>query len=376
MGCHQLIHITSIDEFRTAAPSWDNLWWRSEVTIPTARAELLAQWVEQFAPQADFHALAVENQGKWVAAMLMVRVKIGRVLDVGAMPVNAWAPGGGLLLDANTETDVALDILVAAIRGFPWQWLWLDDVPLNALSWKAFQRAISRAGMASDILERYQVGLIKIDRNWEACRKHWSRSHRQSMAKAARRLAKEGDVDFQMYSMLRPEEVEPLLHKGFEVEDRSWKGEAGSSVFKRGMFGILVQQAKQLAKWGQLELSFLELNARPIAFSYGFNAKGVHHPNKIAYDPEYAHFSPGQLLFYHILERLYHDPERRAIDCSGEMSEATSRWRPTTYTIGQLVVAPRRLLGRMSLYVYKHCWPYVRHLRRRFSSGQRRHSQR
>jgi CelD/BcsL family acetyltransferase involved in cellulose biosynthesis len=372
MGCHQLIHITSIDEFRTAAPSWDNLWWRSEITMPTARAELLAQWIEQFAPQADFHMLAVENQGKWVAAMLMVGVKIGRVLNVGAMPVNAWVPGGGLLLDANAETDVALDLLVGATRGLPWQWLWLEGVPLNAPRWKAFQRAISRAGMASDVLERYQAGLIKIDRNWEAYRKRWSRNHRQNMAKAARRLAKEGDVDFQMYSMLGPEEVEPLLRKGFEVEDRSWKGEAGSSVFKRGMFEFLVRQAKQLARWGQLELSFLELNARPIAFFYGFNAKGVYHPCKIAYDPEYAPFSPGQLLFYHILERLHHDPERRAIDCSGEMSEATSRWRPTTYTIGQLVVAPRRLLGRMSLHVYTHCWPYIRHLRRRFSSGGHR----
>ena len=46
----RLMHLRSVEELRGAAADWDDLWWRSEAALPTARAELLAQWVEQFKP--------------------------------------------------------------------------------------------------------------------------------------------------------------------------------------------------------------------------------------------------------------------------------------------------------------------------------------
>ena len=68
MGRPRLVQIDSLAGLRAAAADWDDLWWRSEVTMPTCRAELVAGWVEQFAPRADFRALVVEDQGQWVAA--------------------------------------------------------------------------------------------------------------------------------------------------------------------------------------------------------------------------------------------------------------------------------------------------------------------
>jgi len=44
--------ITSVDELRDNADAWDDLWLRSDVETPTARAELLEQWLEYFAPGA------------------------------------------------------------------------------------------------------------------------------------------------------------------------------------------------------------------------------------------------------------------------------------------------------------------------------------
>ncbi len=63
MARQRIIHLNSIDDLRSAAPAWDDLWWRSDVALPTARAELLAQWLERFAPHRDFHAFAVEEDG-------------------------------------------------------------------------------------------------------------------------------------------------------------------------------------------------------------------------------------------------------------------------------------------------------------------------
>jgi len=364
----QLLHLTSLVEVRAAAPAWDDLWWRSEVTMPAARAELVAQWVEQFAPRADFHALVVEDQGKWIAALPLVGRAVAHVLRAGTVPANAWVQRGGLLLDAGVETDAALDLLVAATRDLPWHLLWMDEVPLHSPSWKAFRRAVARAGMASALHDRYEVGRVEIDHNWEAYRGRWSRGHRRRMVGAARQFAKAGGVTFEVNSLVKPEEVELWLRDGFDVEDRSWKGEAGSSVFRRGMFDFFVRQARTLARWGQLELAFLKCGDRSVAFSYGMNAKGVYHMLKTAYDPEYASCSPGQFLVYNMLETLHREPRRRALDFLGEM-EWQRRWKPATYKIGEVLVAPRRLLGSAALYAYRDCWPLIRRLKKRLRTS-------
>ena len=126
------------------------------------------------------------------------------------------------------------------------------------------------------------------------------------------------------------------------------------------MFRFFVRQAEQLAHWGQLETAALRLDGRMLAFVYGFRAKGVYFAHKIGYDPRFAAFSPGQLLFYHILEQLHSDGETRALDFMGPMNQSLSRWRPATYGVGRVALAPRRWLGRAAMYAYQHWWRPLR----------------
>jgi len=356
----RVLHLTSPEDLRRAAPAWDDLWWRSDVTRPTARAELVAQWIEQFAPRAPFHALVVEADGQWVAALPLVCVTRCRLVRAGALPSNEWSPAGELLLDADSQADAVLDVLVSAVRRLPWPLLWLEQIPVQSRHWKALLEAMQRAAVATDYRHRWHVPLIEIDHDWQACQQRWSKKHHCKMLKAARHLAEKGEVQFVMHSQLAPQEVEPWLRRAFEVEDRSWKGEAGSSVLRTpGMFEFFLRQAEQLAQWGQLEISFLELTGRPVAFVYGFAAKGVSYWHKIGYDPQYRCSTPGQLLQYHILERFHDEPERRAVDCMGPLSDALSKWQPATYPVGRLLVAPRRVLGRLLLHARKHWWPRI-----------------
>jgi CelD/BcsL family acetyltransferase involved in cellulose biosynthesis len=369
----RLVQIASVDQLSAAAPAWDDLWRRSESTLPTLRARLVAQWVRQFAPRAEFHALAVEDQGQWVAALPLVRRKVARLIDAGTLPLNEWSPSGDLLLDSTVRTDTVLDLLVAALVELPWGLWWLDEVAVDAPRWRAFIAAAARAAIAVHYQEQLRIGRIEIDHDWDAYQHRWSRKHRQQMARHARRLAERGEVRFSLLSQLAPEEVAGWMRLGFEVEDRSWKGPAGTSVLRTpGMLDFFTRQAEELARWGLLELAFLECGGRPVAFSYGQSAKGVYHSLKVGYDPEYAGCSPGQLLRYYLYRRLYGDPPGptgvtpvprwRAIEYITP-SEAHWKWKPTTYSVGRLVIAPRRLLARAALHAYRHYWPFVRRLR-------------
>lgn len=363
MSQPRLVQIDSVATLRAAASAWDDLWRRSDVSMPTCRAELLAQWVEQFSPRAEFRALAVEDQGQWAAALPLVGCKVGRVIAAGGMPSNPWVSSGELLLDPAADLERVLDLLVAAMRRLPWSLLWLDEAVLDASRWTALQQALSRAAIPSLIHQRYQVAWLPIEHDWETYRQTWSGKHRQKMARCWRRLEETGDVHLVTLTEFAPAEVETWVRRGFEIEDRSWKGPTGSSVLRvPSMFGCFVRQAQQLAQWGQLELSFLQCGQQPIAFAYGSSAKGVYHSCKIGYDPDYAAFSPGQLLRYCMLRQFHSNPERKALDCQGPLTDAHLKWRPAYYTIGRLAVAPG-CVGRALLGAYRYGWPYARRLR-------------
>jgi len=368
-----LVQIDCLADLRAAAPAWDDLWWRSDATLPTLRAELLAQWIEHFAPRADFRALVVVDQGQWVAALPLVRRTVARLFPAGTLPSNEWTGSGDLLLQPDAPTDAVLDLLVSAVRELPWPLLWLDGAALDAPRWLALHQALLRAGITSDRRVHYQVARIEIVHDWQAYRQNWSRKHRQKMSWSVRHLEQQGEVQLVSLPDLPSERVELWLQRGFEVEDRGWKGREGTSVLRTPlMFPFLVRQARQLAHWGQLELEFLQCAGRPIAFAYGMSAKGVFHSCKIGYDPDYAAYSPGQVLRYFMLERFHGDPQRCWLDCQGPLSDAHAAWRPEGYPIGRLMVAPGQLPGRVFLWAYRHLWSPARRLCGRSDSVQER----
>jgi CelD/BcsL family acetyltransferase involved in cellulose biosynthesis len=355
---YRLIEIASIDQLRAAAASWDDLWRRSDATLPTLRAELVAQWLEHFAPQNDFRALVVENQGQAVAALPLFGRKLAGLVPAVGMPSNEWSSCGDLLLDPTADADAAVDLLVAALRRLPWPLAWFDEAPLETRRWQSLQQAFARAAVATDRRVHYRVGYVEIGPDWEAYRQTWSGKHRQKMAWATRQTQQIGDLEFVLRSRLAPESVGQWLRRGLEIEDRSWKGQAGSSVLRTpGMFRFFLRQAEQLARWDALELGFLRCGEHEVAFVYGMNAKGVFHSCKIGYDPQYARLSPGQLLRYCLLEQLHAGTQCRQLDFQGPMTDAHRVWKPATYAVGRLSAAPGPLLGRLLLRTYQRVRP-------------------
>lgn len=361
----RLIHLTSLADLRAKAAAWDGLWEASDVTCPMARAELVAQWVEWFAPDLPFHALVVEEAGRWVAALPLVETRRLRLVRAGTMPVNSWGPGARFLLDPCCHIERVLDRLVAGVSELPWPVLWLDMAPLDAFPWPALPAAFARAGLPCSLLDRYQAPWLEIDHDWEAFTHRWAKSHRAMIRRRLRHLTEFGEVRFETQSVFEEATLDRQLHRGFEIEDRSWKGRAGSSVLSQGMYPFFLRQSRELARRGQLHLAFLECSGRPIAFFHGGVAKGVYHGWKIGYDEAYARFSPANLLMYHLLQDLWADPAYRALDLLGEITDAQKHWRPTTYRVGRLVAATRpHLRGRSVVYVHQHWWPQVRRVRR------------
>ena len=312
-----------------------------------------------FRPRARFRALVVEHEGQWLAALPLLGRRIARILPAGATVGNPWSTCADLLWDTARTADAEIgDVLAEAMARLPWQLLWLDGAALDAPQWRAMQFALDRAGTTAVCRRRWLTGRLPIDQHWPACQERWSSRHRRNLARGLERLAAAGDATFEVADHLGAAGSRAPLREAFAVEDAGWKGAAGTSVLHTpGMFDFFLRQARQLAHWGQLALAVLRCDGRPVAFSYGLAAKGVFHSWKVGYDARYADCSPGQLLRYHLIEWLHADGRYEALDFCGPLNEAQARWRPDTYTVGRLIVAPRRWLRRWALRAYACCRP-------------------
>jgi CelD/BcsL family acetyltransferase involved in cellulose biosynthesis len=358
-------HFSSVDELLASAAAWDDLWLRSGVALPTARAALVAHWVRRLAPQQHFHALAVECDGRFLAALPLVESRLRRLVKVGRLPYNDWSWAGDLLLDPAATPEV-LDRLIDGVLELSLPMLWFDGVPLSQPHWQRFLDALQRRGIEYQRHERFRIGLVDLTQDWAAYQAAWSGNFRRQMRKMTRRADELGGVALAVHRPASATELAHRLQLGFEVEDHSWKGRDGTSVLKSpDMHQYLCEQAELLRTLGHLELVFLEFDGKPIAFEYGLLSKRSYFSPKVGYDEAYSHLSPGQLLRLKMMERFFADPARETWDFLGPLVEATERWTTGTYAIERLVVATRGISGRLALRAYRDWWPAVRRLRER-----------
>jgi CelD/BcsL family acetyltransferase involved in cellulose biosynthesis len=369
----RLRQLHSADELRQSAAAWDDLWQRSDVASPAVRAELVALRVDYLASRSAFRGMVVEYDGRMVAALPLVNRRLKGVLNVGALPCNCWMAGGALLLDPAVDTAAALDCLMPAIADLPWPLLWLDQVSFNDSNWQAFRSAAARAGLAVSVREHYQIGQVEIGDDWE----HYTTrklkgDHRRKINRLVRKLDEAGGAELKIYRAMTPDQVDELLRRGFEVEDRSWKRAEGTSVLRNpAIFEQYRREAHVLARLGLLELIFLEHRGQPIAFVYGWNAKGVHFLAKVGYDESFARFAPGQQLLLRLLESYHSDPSMRLLDFAGPYVDFHKVWTGRSYPVGPLVVATPRLVARGLFHAYTQWQPRARRLKQRVvASGQ------
>ena len=359
----------STDALRSAAGAWDDLWFRSDVHAPTVRALCVAHWVAQFAPAATFRALSVEGgDGRLLAALPLVGCRMKRIVRVGMLPANDWTASGDLLLDPACDTAAVLDLLVAGLRRLPWKLLLLRGIDGESARWMAFREALRRAGLSDHFKPVTQIPQVEIGDDWDRYLQSLKGDHRRSRLRYARKLDEAGGATLRVETP-GPDEVEELLRRGFEVEDRSWKGAAGTSVLRTaGMFDHYLAEARQIAHWGQLELVFLEHRGRPIAFDYGWRSRGTHFTPKLGYDDAFRRFGPGQTLLMHLLERLHADADCKLLDFWGPLADWHNGWATRTYQTGRLAVVVSAGISPVLFRTFVRWQPRVARIRERVTA--------
>jgi CelD/BcsL family acetyltransferase involved in cellulose biosynthesis len=346
----QLEIIQSLGQLQASAAAWNDLWQRSDRPLPTGRAELLDLWLRTFAQRARPHLLTVVEQGRLVAALPLCVRRKGVLGTVASLPSNHWTTGGDFLLDRDCDGPAACELLADAVARLGCWWIDLEGYDAGSPRWQALLAALERRDLPRMVASRFQVGRVALSGDWEAYLATRSRNHRRQMRVAQRRAELLGPAELRIHRELALDEVEPLVRRGFEIEDRSWKGAAGSSVLRDPrVLEFFIAHARLLAEGGHLCLVFLEVAGQAIAFEYGWQSGGVYYPAKVGYDEQFAQLTPGQLLRWQLFEEFCREGACHTVDFLGPLVEATARWSTCQYEVARARFAPERAGCRAAL---------------------------
>jgi len=156
---------------------------------------------------------------------------------------------------------------------------------------------------------------------------------RKEMKRLERRLAETGRLE---YLMLNQEsDVAAWIDEFLRVEATGWKGQAGrataSNELEREFF---VTVATEAFRRGQLMMLSLHYDGRSIAHKCNFLAGDGSFAYKIAFDEQYARYSPGVLLEVENINRLHERAETHWMDSCAD---------PDRFMINQLWPARRTI---------------------------------
>lgn len=288
-----------------AAPSWEEHW--DDLAAHAAEPNVFAErW---FVEPGARHMLSPgctrliaiwADGGRILAGLLPVRTeeKYGRM---NVRHVQNWAHDqsflGTPLVRRGYEQAFWSEVL-ATLDNAEWAPGFLhlvglvEDGPVH----RGLAAAAAALGRPCAVVHRTRRAMLEAGLSPEAYREAAVRKKkRKEIGRLRNRLAELGDVRFE--TLERPEDA-PLWCEDFlTLEAKGWKGENGSALggdaataaFFREMF------AGAFAT-GRLEVLRLALDGKPIAMLVNLHAPPGGFSYKIAFDEDYARYSPGVLI--------------------------------------------------------------------------------
>ena len=327
---------------------WNALWLRAEVTYPGGRAENIAIWMEQFETDRELKLATVWEQERLVAALPLYDKERKFGSTVWSLTCNCWADAGDLLLDPKHSSQNLCEAIVSVLGKDTWSLLQLKSIATETPRWQSFIGALRSNGHRLRESVGDAIALTDVLNDWPAYQASWSGNHRAAVKKGIKRLKSMGDLQAECFRTGEEAELNSILEACFLLEDRTWKGESGTSIVKSDMQDYFRNEARLMMQNEMLHLWQLKLDGQLIAFEYCPVAKGVVYSNKISFDPDHSRNSPGNVLRFFQHELYQQESQYHLFDMMGITCKNKAKWATRVYATGNITAA-KGFRGNMAL---------------------------
>jgi CelD/BcsL family acetyltransferase involved in cellulose biosynthesis len=298
--------VTDEAGFRALEPAWNRLADDAGLEHPFLRHAWVAAWWSAFGAGAELHVVLVHD-GRRLIALAPLMLSRCRMYGVSVRRLsflaNDHAPRFDVLvLERHAEVYRALWEHVVGVPG--WDVLQLADVPRGSRTLDELTRLAEADGFPTGVWPSLESPYVPVRGSWDDYQRCLKPKHRSNLRNRLRRLERLGPVSLEVVD--GGEALPAALEDGLRLESSGWKREAGTAIlcladvqaFYRGL-------AESAAREGWLRLFFLRAGDARVAFEFDLLCAGRLYVLKLGHDPEYAAYSPQNLLCSLVLREAF-----------------------------------------------------------------------
>lgn len=329
--------------------AWERLAGRSSQDCPFSEPALAQAAARLLELGQTAQLLSVEQHGE-----LLLALPVRRIHRWGPLPLLALAGWdhdyaflGAPLLAPGQELRAWRTVLRGLRRRHAGTLL-LPRHPLDGPGHAALAQAAREQGTAAVVLDGYERAVVHRRPHEDYLDGRLSATSRKGLRRHRRRLEES----------LGPTEVVDRsgtrtgLDVFLQLERSGWKGRSGTAIAARPAHAEMLQTV--LRDWQQrMHILVLEAGGVPVAAQLNLQSGASLFACKIAYDEQYARFSPGLQLELEALSAFHHDARLSLLDSCTEPGHAMSeRLFPDRRALATLAV-PLSTAGRAGLVGYR-----------------------
>jgi CelD/BcsL family acetyltransferase involved in cellulose biosynthesis len=299
---------TVIDDFEGLAAlreEWDELLATDAYQHPFSSFTWTRSWLRSFAASYDrFLVLRVEEPGVFRGIVPLI---VRRTWS-GGIPVRSLEfPGGddsvfkGPVAEGNPGkvVDRVMRGLANEVRG--WDTLAFDSIPDDSPWVTALASAFQQRSLHADRHPTHASPYLRLPGTYDDLRKSLKKSLRQNLTRKLNMAEREGVV----FERVTGAAVRlDHFREAQDVERRSWKGQRGIGIFVDEPHFSLHAGLLDDRPPFDVDLLFLRVGGKAIAFQYGFLLGSRYYAYNTSYDEAFQRLSPGMLAINSLLLEL------------------------------------------------------------------------
>jgi hypothetical protein len=255
-----------------------------------------------------FECIAVWDNGVLGALFPMKRERRYRGLPVAVL--RSWRHRNMLLSTPLVRAKNAVQCIRAFLESGVAPVIELEHVPAGGPFYGALVEAAAKSGCPWYASDAYARALLHRDRDPRASFNSNMKNNLRRCEKRIRALGRLEPV------RLAPEgDIAAWTEQFFRLEAGGWKGKAGTALACReDDRRFATETFAEAHRRGRLLITGLDLDGKPVARHCLFTAAEGAYTFKIAYDEEYARYSPGILAEVDNVKQFLETPSLRWID--------------------------------------------------------------
>jgi CelD/BcsL family acetyltransferase involved in cellulose biosynthesis len=290
--------VADVQVFVRLRPMWEALVRQANPSHPFLSHDWFLAWWNAFGAGCQLHIVIVHEDGEPIAIAPLLRRR-GRVVGIGCELVepmlNDHTPRYEFIL--TRRAHAACRAIWEHLRDgeAQWQLLFARQLPAGSVTIETLAQCAEQDGYLVGRRAGDVSPFVPFEGTWSRYYSTLSRNHRSKVNKGLNRLRRTGDVTLEKVTDRTG--VDAALDDGLRIEAAAWKARHGTAIVSDASvqqfyreYAIAAQDA------GTLRLMFLNVGGRRAAFAYALETGNKLFVLKAGYDPEYARYSPYNLL--------------------------------------------------------------------------------